>query len=197
MSCSYVFNRGKNKGGQCAIKPRQGSRCWKHPEREKAVPADLSTDEVFGEPEPVATAPTAKLRSSVWTWTVVSNTKFEGMSTAEKMKFKNWIEYVFSQDNITDFITDQNSPDDSRKNINKIEIDFAFERAPTTDFLHAHGFLHVLHSGFMRFRVNDLRAFALKIFKKNFHIHMPCGYDALQGWKNYCQKNQSGNKVEI
>jgi hypothetical protein len=203
--CQYTFLRGKKAGQKCTKRLYEGKKfCYKHSKTLVAkanvngtTTNDIACDEVFGEPAIVPQPVAPRARSSVWTITINSNSALDTMATSTKKKFKKLIEYIFDQRRVYDFITDKNSPDDSRKNIISTDIDYTYERGPTNGFLHSHILLRIKHNGFLQLCINDIRALALKIFGKAVHIHAPVTYDAVEAYRAYIHKNEQRNVVDL
>lgn len=193
--CEYVYTRGKRAGRQCDVCPKSGNLCNEHKDRKVKKVANLENDEVFGQS---VKAPREKApKSSVWTITCVLNTPFDKLGEKDKKNFKNFIEFTFDKSRILDYISDQASPDDSARNIVEIECDHAFELAPNTGLVHSHALLSVKHHGFIRLRLNDIRAVAHKIFNKNLYINAPVSNDYQSAYRAYMMKNQGPNKVSL
>lgn len=195
MSCEYVYPRGKRAGKRCEVVPRQGTRCNRHRETGKPKNINVKDDPVFAEPAAAEPASVVKSRSSIWSMTINSNQVFEKMSVEEKTKFKKFIEYITLKNNFFNFITDKSSPDDSTKNIRSFETDYEFEAGTVTGCLHAHILIRVTHNGYLVLRLNDIRALAFKIFKRNLHIHAPVSSDQTSAWSAYLAKTR--NKVKL
>lgn len=194
MSCKHIIEKGPKKNSICGKKPRDGGdRCYRHkakPEKEKV---NLADDPVFKDEKVVAKVP--KTRSSNWAFTINSNQPFEKMTSDEKRNFKKFIEFIFTRENFVRYLHDQNSPDDSNKNIVEFTCDYEFEAGDVKRMLHAHALIRILHSGFYNLRLNDIRALAFKIFKKNVHIYAPNIRDPTAAWGEYLAKTR--NRVEI
>jgi hypothetical protein len=135
-------------------------------------------------------------RNSNWNFTINSNSNYGKMTDQDKKLFKNFMNFVFDEDRILDYITDKESPSNSRKNIDKVKIDFYYENS-ANNLLHAHGILRIKHHGFIRLRLNDIRQLARKIFGKNIHIDAPVNSDTNTSWENYMKKSGVAGKITI
>ena len=119
------------------------------------------------------------------------------MSTEEKKKFLDFVQFTFDKDRIFDFISDRASPDDSRKNIRDVVVEYAFETGEEKGLLHAHILVSVKHQGFLTLRVNDIRALARKIFGHNLYISAPVTSDSTSSWLAYINKKKKMNTVVL
>lgn len=126
-------------------------------------------------------------RSSVFNFTINSNSSYSKMTNEDKLRFKNFIDYVFDEDRVLDFIYDRESPDNPRKNIKRVAIDYYFENSGK-NLLHVHGLVRIKHHGFLRTKLTELRAFARKVFGKNVHIDLKGETDFNTSWENYIKK---------
>jgi hypothetical protein len=111
MSCQHIGTRGGNAGKACHNKVSYGNYCAKH--KKKMCPT-LAQNEVFGQPEKAnkAEPKKPKYKFSVLHWTLNSQLDFSQMTTEQKHQFKNLVDYIFAEENITKYLEDRTSPDD-------------------------------------------------------------------------------------
>jgi hypothetical protein len=112
------------------------------------------------------------------------------ISQEEKTKFKEFAQYLFDQDRLLDFISDRTSPENNVANIERYSSEYQFEIAPKTGFLHLHALVEIQHTGFLRFNVNQLRAYAKNLFGRNLYIHAPISANENVLWRNYIKKSE-------
>lgn len=209
--CDHVYIKGLKKGTQCTDFGRYNGKCCKHKPKEEPTGMKYKTakvraaenteklrdDEIFNEDvRDAVPEETAPQKSSVWTFTINSNTDYDKMTKSEKLKFKRFMKYVFDEESIFDFITDLQSPEDSRQNIDAAGVDYYFENS-SKNLLHAHGILRIKHRGHLRLELNKIRALAREIFGKNIHIDAPVGSDYIGSWENYMKKNGIAGKISL
>jgi hypothetical protein len=81
-------------------------------------------DEVFGKPalaEPQnEPAEKQKYKFSVFYWTLNLQSDFSQMTAEQKHQFKNLVEFIFAEENITKYLEDRTSPDDPTKNLAEV-----------------------------------------------------------------------------
>ena len=196
MSCKYIFRVGKNVDTQCTRVPRNGDYCYKHNKcKTKDAGATIAHDEVFGGTIGAQVA-RANLKSSVYAITIVSNTVFDNMPLEAKQKYKSFIDFLFQRDNCINYLSDYTA-DNPADNIHEIKIEYFHEVAPATRYLHTHALIDLVHTGYYKYRIDELRAICEKIFGKKFHINIIAGSDPGIHWKNYIRKQQSGNSVNL
>lgn len=211
--CDYVYSRGLKRGLMCESPGNYGGRCCKHKVKDKSQPGNsmdqlkqlsaeekkaentdkLKEDPIFNDKVQDA-KPTS--RSSVWTFTINTNTNYDNMNDDDKKRFKRFMSYVFDKEGIFDFVTDQESYDDPKKNIEEVEIDYFFENS-SKNLLHTHGFIKIIHHGYLKLRYGDIKEFAKIIFGKNLHMDFQAGTDAVTGWKNYMAKQGVAGKITL
>lgn len=202
MSCKYIFRVGTNAGKQCTRVPRTGEYCYRHINcRHGTAAATIVNDEVFGTArtaQPAGSAEVARtnLKSSVYAITIVSNTVFDEMTTADKQKYKKFIDFVFQRDNCIRYLTDYTA-DSPADNIVEMRIEYFHEIAAATRYLHTHALVDLVHTGYYKYRVDDLRAVCEKVFAKKFHINVVASADPGIHWKNYIRKQQSVNMATL
>ena len=211
--CDYMYSRGSKRGTLCDAMGNYDGKCCKHkakppPEgggentiqRLKKMSLDdkkaantekLKDDPIFNDK---VEEPKSKTKSSIWNFTINTNTNYDTMSADDKKRFKKWMANVFDEDSIFDYVTDQESYDDPKKNVDEIKTDYYFENSGK-NLLHAHGIIRILHHGYLRIRYNDIRDYAKIIFGKNLHIDMQASSDHVNAWENYMSKSGVAGKI--
>lgn len=217
--CDYVFVKGLKKGQMCPDIGRYNGRCCKHKRKEakveggqdlkdlaekktksrakaKANTDKLRDDEIFNENVREDKAEEPKERSSIWNFTVNTNTDYDKMTADDKRKFKKFMSMVFDPDNIFDFITDLEALDDSKQNVDNVEIDYYFENS-SKNLLHAHGVIKIMHHGFLKLKLNEIRSMAKIVFGKAIHLDAPVSSNHQEVWQNYIAKAGIAGKLEF
>ena len=198
--CNHVFWKGKDRGQQC---PRmtKGQKCHKHKEcqdesvekEEKA--AKLQTDDVFGNDEQTE-AHKGKLRSSIYLITINSNKTLESLSIAEKKRFKDFVDFVFTDENLKEnYIVDNNGMD-VNEITESLEIEYHFEVSPKNNRLHCHIYINIQHRGHISFRIDEIRGLANKVFPDKIYISFSVSSDPTIAMKNYTRK-MTGQPVKL
>jgi len=199
--CSHIFWRGKERGQQCS-RMTKGQKCHKHKGcQDDSVAANekvakLQSDEVFGSNNEDQAIPKGKLKSSIYLITINSNKTLESMSSAEKKQFKDFVEFVFSQDNLKDNYIVDNHGLDVNGIIESFELESHFEVSPKTNRIHCHIYINIQHRGHISFRIDDIRALAAKIFPDKIYISFSVSSDPTIAMKNYTRK-MSGQSVNL
>lgn len=193
--CNYVFIRGKNADQQCKSKCiNDTDRCRVHQTtgRKHADEQDkLEKDAVFGETIAKKAPKEKGIKSSFWAITINLNQKYEGLDDETKQKFKDFAEYIASE-NIFDFITDQSSPDNPRANVVSEKYDVAFEVGEQKGFLHTHIAVDITHRGHLKLGANKIRQLGREIFGHSIHLECPVSSKSDVAWENYLNKKAKG-----
>lgn len=196
-TCKFISTRGETKGNRCNLNPRQNSEfCHKHRNSNAAKGKHIDNDDKLKN-DPIFNKKKEKVkneRTSVWSWTINSNTPYDKMNEEEKQRFKDFIDDTMEKDNIINYIEDKTS-DNPSANIDKIKTDHYFEIGPMNGLLHAHGYTKITHHGFLRLKLNELRSDARAIFGKNIHFHFPVSSDHESLWQSYITKHNSASHV--
>lgn len=199
QQCSFVINRGAKKGTQCSTTTK-GQYCYKHKDSVAARGVDkaagVANDPIFHKPAEVAKEePTVKLKSSVFAITINSNKAYETMSEADKLKFKQFVDWVCDENGgLYDYIHDSTS-DDPRENIKELVCEHYFESGTKLGKVHAHVYLSLVHTGHMRILLDDLRCLALKVFGERIFIGIIPSSSPEVAWRNYIRKGDG--KVDL
>jgi hypothetical protein len=196
-TCEYIYKSGRHAGERCEIRPTNGEKmCYKHKKAAemksfRAHTADsLIVDPIFAAPGATRPAtPPAKHRYSNWMITINSNVSYDKMSANDKKLFKDFIDFVFSRDNIEKFLTD--STGGGAKNIVKLGVEHYFEVAPNNGRLHMHGLLSLEHTGNFRLEFNRIREAARRILGRNIHLSAPVSGDQSKAYAQYAAKKAS------
>jgi hypothetical protein len=207
--CQYKFWRGDNKGQQC---PRmtKSSRCYKHKDCHDSLTTQnndkvekMQKDEVFGDDaaalqqhDTQLPRSKGKVKSSVYLITINSNKTLESLNKNEKKQFKDYVDFIFAEQNLKDNYIIDNHGDDINDIIESIDIEHHFEISPVTNRLHCHAYINIQHHGHISFKINDIRALAAKIFKDKIYINLSVSSDPTIAIKNYTRK-MNENKVEL
>jgi hypothetical protein len=157
MLCQHIGTRGGNTGKACCNKAVcQGKWCKKHDKKKCPVSAQ---DEVFGQPERAGPQkePPAKYKFSVFQWTLNSQSDFSNMTTEQTHQFKNLIDHIFAEENITKYLEDRTSPHDPQKNLTKVKSEYYIEVGNAQHRLHVHGALKLKHTGNYRMSNKKIR----------------------------------------
>lgn len=219
--CDYMFIKGMKKGQRCTDFGKYQGRCCKHKRKASPEPKESSNIEDIVKskksPKQKAVENTNKLRddeifndnvresanldgpdpkSSVWNITINSNTDYDKMPAADRKKFKRFIDYIFDENGIFDFLTDMNSPDDPTANIENMHSDYYFENS-SKNLLHCHGILRLKHHGHYKLEVNKIRSLAKQMFGKNIHLDAPVTSDYVGSWENYMSKMGVRGKLDF
>lgn len=193
--CEYITSTGKT----CRLNKQNGTPyCNRHIVRKRAQ-VDLAKDEVFGVPErekPIEPKKD-KISYSSFKITINSQKDFSILSTDQKKLFKTFIEFIFNNDNISMFLTDQSNRDDPMKNIINIELDHYFEVGDSQHRLHAHGFINLEHKGYYRMDVKSIRELSKEILGYTIHIDNQASGNPIRSWENYIKKKQDSNVIEL
>lgn len=134
-----------------------------------------------------------KVHSSVFRITLSSNYNDKTMPPELKRRFDSLVKFIFSKEAMKDFLFDMNSQDDSTKNIKEFNSDFIFETEsdnPKFNVRHTHGFIHILHTGFYRFKTPFLRKVAKEFLGYNPFVSIKASSDSNHAWQEYMRKHQ-------
>lgn len=112
-----------------------------------------------------------------------------------KKLFKDFIEYVFSEDGIKQFLTDTVMPDD--RNIVNLKINHYFEVAPMNGKLHMHGLLSIKHVGNFGLKANWIQAVAKVALRHNVYFNAPVNGDSTKLFEQYAAKKQGEKEVKL
>lgn len=93
------------------------------------------------------------------------------MSVEEKKRFKNVCEFVFSCENIHNYLEDRTSPEDVSNNIVKCKIEWHPEVGEQVHRLHVHGVIDLKHTGNFRLCNEKIRGVIEKVLGKRVHCH--------------------------
>jgi hypothetical protein len=194
MSCHHIYLSGRHKGEQCEIVPESGNYCYKHKRDAHKRPAGaqaIAEDAVFGH---AGAAPVAKkMRYSNWYITLNSNKDISKMTAADKLRFKQFCDFVFTEDGIKRFITDSTAADHA--NIVKLEISHYFEAGDEQGRLHMHGLLAVEHTGNLRLEANRIRAAARAALGYDVYFNSPVSTDHAKAYAEYVKKQAAAVKI--
>ena len=191
--CKHVIWRGDKKGQQCE-RMTLNTYCYKHKDsiaasgkKEKSAQA-LVSDPVFGHPEEQKQVRSPNVKSSVYLVTINLNKAINNLTSADKQKFKDFIEYVFDRNTLlTDYLRDSNGHDPSDV-IESLDIEYHFEVGGTAGRLHAHAYINLQHRGHFTLNVSDIRALGRKVFNDNLHVNVQVTSDPTIRYKNYTRK---------
>lgn len=197
--CGYLHYKGKNRGKPCERMTKE-ERCHKHKNcsTDKSVNKDgtnrLADDPVFADLAPAKNAG-PKVKSSVFLVTFNRNKTLESMSDEDKKKFRDYIDFVMSKENLlTHYLKDTNGADLNAV-IRNIDVERSFELSHDAGLLHAHVYINIQHNGHLTLNIPDMRALARKIFGENIHINVQATSDPTIGYLNYTRK--TGTAVEL
>ena len=133
--------------------------------KKKAKTELLKQDPIFNQ-QVAEEEPASNQKSSVWKFTVNSNTIYEDMTKGEKTRFKTFMDTVFTPVKIMEFLVDSECPEDPTEDLESIEVDSYFE-VGSKGFLHAHGIIRMIHHGYYTLQLNNIRKYGeLKLGKK-------------------------------
>lgn len=211
-TCNYRFVKGAKAGVQCDQPGRYNGKCCRHKtkipgshavnvssmvEEKKANNTEkLKEDEIFNDMVQEKQPDEPKHKSSVWRFTINSNTDYDKMTKDDKLRFRRFMEYVFDENGIFDFLADLNSINDSRANVDEMNIEYYFENS-SKNLLHAHGILRIKHHGCFRLKLNEIRNLARTVFGKNIHIDAPVSSDYDTAWEEYIKKHGVAGKLTL
>jgi hypothetical protein len=199
-TCAYHYYKGAKKNTRCTTHTR-GQYCHKHAGCAAVTGVDKSAavanDPVFqaAAPAPKSDAGPEKLNSSVYAITINRNKTLDKMSEADKLQFKNFVDYLCDEgQGLYDFIEDSTA-DDPRSNIKELVVEHYFESGSKLGLVHAHAYLSIVHTGHMRLLIDDMRALAKKTFGENLHINVMASSNSEVAYRNYIRKG--GAKIEL
>lgn len=193
MSCKHKFTRGRLEGQTCqANGVHEGGYCYKH--KKLVVPDKINKAVTGGSEKPVDKPVEKKVKFSSFKITVNSNNTVTKLSVAQINEFKELIKFVFSKDNIIEYLIDKTNADSS-KNLVKVESDFYYEIAPGNKSLHSHGLIRLTHTGFYKLDLELIKGIIDGVLGKKSHVHVAAAGDPDAAWEAYMRKNQSAEKI--
>ena len=192
--CSHVGTRGGNADVQCKNRAKLGDYCVKHKKREKA---NLANDEVLNDKVPKEQNAAPNEKFSVFRFTLNSQKDYTKMTTEEKTTFKNALDFVFNEADIVKFLIDRTNPEDAKKNINKLKIDYYLEVGETQGRLHTHGVIDMTHTGNYQLDIVKIRALFEKLIGKNIYFNASASGNAEAAWNQYITKSGVAKHVEL
>lgn len=199
-TCSHVILTGKNKGQLCKNKATQSNYCGAHHKMmnkkvdRKKGSQSLHEDAIFRNPNSETKKPKRKIRYSSFLITVNSQKDFQTMTAEAKKEFKDFVDFVFSPDEIRNFLTDTTSSDVD-KNIVKLTIEHHFEIGEKNGRLHMHAILNIEHTGNFRLEANNIRQVAQRILGYKIHLDVRGSGNPTKAMEQYASKNS--NRVII
>jgi hypothetical protein len=206
--CKHVNSKGKAEGARCPRKTKAGY-CSKHqayrPRQADAPPLQpapnrteaLRSDPVFAdEMASNSAAGPDKLKSSVYLLTINRNLSYDNMSTADRLKFKNFVDFLLSRDNfISNYVTDVSG--DAAAVIDSVQIERHFEVGDRSRALHCHAYINIQHHGHISLSISDMKALARKIFNQNLYINVQATRDQGVSYLNYARGRDSAQAVKL
>jgi hypothetical protein len=106
------------------------------------------------------------------------------MTTEQKHQFKNLIEFIFSEENITKYLEDRTSPDAPIKNLAEVKSEFYYEVGDAQHRLHVYGTLKLKHTGNYRLSNEKIRGIVEKILDKKVHFNAKGSADVERVWNS-------------
>ena len=185
--CKHHYKSGKTAGERCRKNGRHDGYCHRH--MKKAVPANIAAA-VGVEPAPKAAA----FKWSSFRWTLNSNASALSVSEAKVAEFKDVVKFVFSEDNVVEYLRDRTDADPS-KNIDSIDCNWHFEIAPGNKSIHAHGIVKLKHHGNYTMLIDRIKAVVSGILGKKVHFNVTASGNADEAWAQYMAKNAAADKV--
>ncbi len=195
--CSHILTTGKNKGIQCSKNASKGKeKCYLHSKKTSKKEINLQDDPIFKEePKQDKPKPPKTSKYSIYHMTINSNKDYTKMSDAEKIKFKQYAEYLFKGENILKFVKDLAHPDQPA--IEKTKINYYFEVGDKLHRLHLHALVKIKHNGYMKMEANLLREMSKKMLGYVVHINCPVSSNSEKAWERYISKKENSNVVQL
>lgn len=224
--CDYVYLRGVKRGTQCVDPGNYDGRCCKHKYKNKDNNLPLSIlknlsldDDLHDDPKIRAKENTERLKSddilgdqiqsqdthdnqktsssSIWNFTINTNTNYDSMTNEDKKRFKRFMNYVFSEEGILSFLTDIDNPNDPTANLDEpVKTDYYYENS-SKNLLHSHGIIRLVHHGRYKLRYNDIRDIAKVMFGKAIHFNAQVHSDGPDPWEEYMKKCGIAGKITL
>ena len=119
------------------------------------------------------------------------------MTDAEKTKFKNFMEFVFSKEKVVKYLEDAKNITDATTNIVDLESEFYFEVGSNQYRLHSHGIIKLKHTGFYKIKTEQIRQLAKKIFGDSIYLNIVASGNSEEAWLAYIKKSSGANKVDL
>ena len=166
--CAHVGTRGGNADVQCKNRAVVGNYCIKHKKREKA---NLANDDVLNDKIPKEQVAAPNTRYSVWKITLNSQKDYTKMTDADKLQFKNALSFIFNDEDIVKYLTDRTNPDDAKKNIKSLKIDFYLEVGEKQGRLHAHGLMELSHTGNYTLELQKIKGVISKLLGSGVYFN--------------------------
>lgn len=201
-TCQHVFTkRSKKAGQQCSRNANYNNRkyCYQHKKKYETQEDILNTDPVFTQESAQIPQESAKekLKYSSFNITINSNSIYQEMSDEKKQLFKDFVEFLFSEENIDEILIDQTNKENPRENIRDFKAEKYFEVGTKQNRLHVHGAIEVEHVGFYRMDIPKINQLARRIFGKQIHMDIKAISNPEKLWRQYMLKHQEANKVEL
>ena len=193
--CQHVGSRGGNADVQCKNRAKIGNYCVKH--KKKKVNTNLADDPVLKDTAPKTQVAAPNHKFSVWKFTLNSQKDFSKMTGAEKTNFKNAVEFVFNDQDLPKYLADRTSPEDSRKNIVKIKVEWYAEVGEKVHRLHVHGVVDLTHSGNYQLDIPKIKKLFEQLLGKNIYFNASGSGNAEAAWAAYMSKSGEAKQVEL
>jgi hypothetical protein len=110
------------------------------------------------------------------------------MTTKQKHRFKILVGFIFSKDNIVQYVEDRTSPEDPQKNLEDIKSEWYFEVGNTQHRLYVHSMLKLKHNSNYRLSNKKIRGVVEKILGKKVHFNASGTSNANMAWHQYITK---------
>lgn len=194
--CSHLTKAGN----PCKNYSRgEGGYCNSHTKRNPES-ADLTKDSVFGNKSTeidISENTVNRLKYSTFLITVNSQRDIIKLSDEEKILFKEFTEFLFSESELTDNLIDLTNTSDPRSNLKKITIDYYYEVGEKFGKLHLHAIIDITHNGIYKFDLNRMREVSHEILGYNLHINIRGSADHSAMMRAYVSKKSTSNVINL
>ena len=195
--CSHILTTGKNKGAQCTKNASKGEdKCYVHNKPSTKKEINIKDDPIFNdEPKQTKPKPPKTSKYSIYHMTINSNKDYTKMTDDEKIKFKQYADYLFKGENILKFVKDLSNPENPA--IEKTKINYYFEVGDKLHRLHLHALVKIKHNGYMKMEANMLRETSKQMLGYAVHINCPVSSNSEKSWEKYISKKQDSNVIQL
>ena len=109
----------------------------------------------------------------------------------------NELSFIFNDEDIVKYLTDWTNPEDAKKNIKSLKIDFYLEVGEKQGRLLVHGLMELLHTGNYTLELQKIKGVISKLLGSGIYFNAVGSGDPQKAWADYMSKGNNAKKVTL